>query len=46
LKIYQKLGGIYPVPDIVLSHTEAGHDLYNFLPASVKDRVKLLGTKK
>lgn len=46
LKIYQKLGGTYPVPDIVLSHTEAGHDLYNFLPASVKDRVKLLGAKK
>jgi hypothetical protein len=46
LKIYQKLGGNYPVPDIVLSHTEAGHDLYNFLPASVKDRVKLLGAKK
>jgi len=45
LKIYQKLGGTYPVPDIVLSHTEAGHDLYNFLPASVKDRVKLLGAK-
>lgn len=46
LKIYQKLGGTYPVPDIVLSHSEAGHDLYNFLPASVKDRVKLLGAKK
>jgi hypothetical protein len=46
LKIYQKLGGTYPVPDIVLSHTEAGHDLYNFLPASVKERVKTLGTKK
>lgn len=46
LKIYQKLGGTYPVPDTVLSHTEAGHDLYNFLPASVKDRVKLLGAKK
>jgi hypothetical protein len=46
LKIYQKLGGTYPVPDIVLSHSEAGHDLYNFLPSSVKDRVKLLGAKK
>jgi hypothetical protein len=46
LKIYQKLGGTYPVPDIVLSHTESGHDLYNFLPTSVKDRVKLLGAKK
>jgi hypothetical protein len=46
LKIYQTLGGTYPVPDIVLSHSEAGHDLYNFLPASVKDRVKLLGAKK
>jgi hypothetical protein len=46
LKIYQRLGGTYPVPDTVLSHTEAGHDLYNFLPTSVKDRVKLLGAKK
>jgi hypothetical protein len=45
LKIYQKLGGTYPVPDTVLSHTEAGHDLYNFLPSSIKDKVKTLGKK-
>lgn len=45
LKIYQRLGGTYPVPDTVLSHKEAGHDLYNFLPANIKDRVKTLGGK-
>ena len=45
LKIYQKLGGTYPVPDTVLSHTEAGHDLYNFLPANIQDKVKALGGK-
>lgn len=46
LKIYQKLGGTYPVPDTVLSHTEAGHDLYNFLPTNVRDKVKQLSAKK
>jgi hypothetical protein len=30
----------------VLSHKEAGHDLYNFLPANIRDKVKLLGEKK
>ena len=45
LKIYQKLGGTYPVPDIVLSHTEAGHDLYDFLPANIRNKVKSLGDK-
>ena len=45
LKIYQKLGGTYPVPDIVLSHSEAGHDLYEFLPANIKDKVNTLGNK-
>ncbi len=46
LKIYQRLGGTYPVPDTVLSHSEAGHDLYNFLPANIRDKVKILGGKK
>lgn len=45
LKIYQRLGGTYPVADTVLSHSEAGHDLYDFLPTSIKDRVKALGVK-
>jgi hypothetical protein len=39
LKIYQRVGGTYPVPDTVLSHTEAGHDLYDFLPMNIKDKV-------
>jgi len=45
LKIYQRLGGKYPVPDMVLSHSEAGKDLYDFLPASIKVQVKALGAK-
>lgn len=39
LKIYQRLGGTYPVPDTVLSHCESGKDLYDFLPADIKKRV-------
>lgn len=40
LKIYQRLGGTYPVPDIVLSHSENGKDLYDYLPISIKDKVE------
>lgn len=40
LKIYEKLGGTYPLPDIVLSHCEAGKDLYNYLPSSIIKKVK------
>jgi hypothetical protein len=40
LKIYQKLGGTYPVPDIVLSHCEAGKDLYDYLPSNIIKKVK------
>lgn len=40
LKIYEKLGGTYPLPDIVLSHREAGKDLYDYLPANVIKKVK------
>lgn len=40
LKIYEKLGGTYPLPDIVLSHREAGKDLYDYLPASIIKKVK------
>ena len=43
LKIYQKLGGTYPVPDIVLSHREAGKDLYDYLPSNITKQVKELG---
>ena len=39
LKIYQKLGGTYPVPDIVLSHCEAGKDLYNYLPSDTLKKI-------
>lgn len=39
LKIYQKLGGSYPLPDIVLSHTEAGKDLYDYLPLATRDKI-------
>jgi len=43
LKIYQRLGGRYPVPDIVLSHCEAGKDLYDYLPDNIIKKVKELG---
>lgn len=39
LKIYQRLGGTYPVPDIVLSHCEAGKDLYNYLPTDTIKKI-------
>ena len=42
LKIYRKLGGEFPVPDLVLSHTEAGKDLYDYLPLATRDKVKQL----
>ena len=40
LKIYAKLGGTSPLPDIVLSHREAGKDLYDYLPANIIKKVK------
>lgn len=40
LKIYSKLGGTYPVPDIILSHTESGKDLYNYLPIDILNKIK------
>ena len=40
LKIYRKLGGEFPVPDLVLSHTESGKDLYDYLPTAIKDKIK------
>lgn len=43
LKIYEKLGGTYPLPDTVLSHCEAGKDLYDYLPSNIIKRVKELG---
>jgi hypothetical protein len=42
LKIYERLGGTYPLPDTVLSHKEAGKDLYDYLPEDIKKRVKEL----
>ena len=39
LKIYQRIGGTYTVPDTVRSHSESGHDLYDFLPMNIKDKV-------
>lgn len=42
LKIYRKLGGEFPVPDIVLSHTESGKDLYDYLPTAITDKVKAI----
>lgn len=42
LKIYKRLNGSYPLPDTVLSHSEAGKDLYDYLPASIKDKVKAI----
>lgn len=40
LKIYDRLGGTYPLPDIVLSHREAGKDLYDYLPSNIIKKVK------
>lgn len=40
LKIYVKLGGTYPVPDIILSHCESGKDLYDYLPSDLIKKVK------
>lgn len=40
LKIYQRLGGTYPLPSTVLSHCEAGKDLYDYLPVSIRTKVE------
>lgn len=40
LKIYIKLGGTYPVPDIVLSHCESGKDLYDYLPSDTRKKIE------
>ena len=39
LKIYQKIGGKFSVPNTVLSHTEAGHDLIDYLSPGIKRRI-------
>ena len=39
LKIYQKIGGKFSVPNTVLSHTEAGHDLIDYLSPGIKRKI-------
>jgi hypothetical protein len=39
LKVYQKLGGTFSVPDIVLSHKDNGKDLYDYISPSIKKKI-------